>query len=694
MIRTDDPFIPVLRQFLESCYEPFTSYSSYNPDPEHPLIFHDRHIASALLLKNVKHGAWIMKELSNLCEDTIKDFTAAGHTFIENRNYWEKFRRPSEYVSYCEDIAKRHFVRTSIPCNAYASKLLFSPNDPIWFNFINARLSGSHIARRSFCCTGDTAIIKPEGEDTGDRKFKIPPETRSTLGNRALSNLNKLRDMDNIFNYEFFVATKTAEALLDRMGCWGEFKWEMPTVTGAHVLPASLPGKDSPFIQSLFPLLGVEPLRPLPIHMGTSSRKSAHARKVVAPLTNTRRAKSKYRINVHHYIQKAWIDAVHTDATFIVFSCGRQERIAIRHRQSQTLFLSDLIDPTKIPGYRKIHLGLTIAAIKDRLERWDPIEVENRRPSKRKEPPGYSSIYNSMKDKATRRKRRRLNPELGLTSVEMDKKAFDDELAKRDLVLFYLNYSYMSSPAPSAFRRMEPSCASRPFQNHSYHFKRKASYSPARYILATTYQDDIGSGAVGLVYRVTVEIEIEDGSKHQRTLILKLAIGDKKDQIIQEYEIYKRLAEANATYGIVGVHGLFHDMETDALMMIMDDGGMSLRTRAIEKKLKIHYDWDDSVETAEKERDAFIKALKGIHHAHVIHQDIRIDNLMINDAGDVFIIDFDNGRYDPLHESFEYERDMEELLTAIGWLDSDDDTSESDEDEDKDEDKDDGDGQA
>lgn len=122
---------------------------------------------------------------------------------------------------------------------------------------------------------------------------------------------------------------------------------------------------------------------------------------------------------------QAWADAVETDATFMVFTCGKRERIAIRHRQSQTLYLSDLIDPVQMkePGYRQMYLGLIVAAIKDHLGMVDQKEILDARPSKLKEPLGDPGFYNSMKDKATRRKRRRLDPELELTSLEMDNKA-------------------------------------------------------------------------------------------------------------------------------------------------------------------------------------------------------------------------------------------------------------------------------
>lgn len=113
------------------------------------------------------------------------------------------------------------------------------------------------------------------------------------------------------------------------------------------------------------------------------------------------------------------------DVTFIVFNCGRSERIGIRHRETQTLYLSDLIDPTCMKGYGQIHLGLLIAALKDRLDKLNLVE-EPKAPVRKRPRESIRSLRdNGMKDKATRRKRRKLSPDPELTSptsVELDRK--------------------------------------------------------------------------------------------------------------------------------------------------------------------------------------------------------------------------------------------------------------------------------
>ena len=60
-----------------------------------------------------------------------------------------------------------------------------------------------------------------------------------------------------------------------------------------------------------------------------------------------------------------------TDATIIVLHSGNYEFVCVRHRKSNTLYVSDIIHPPscKAPAYGKLHIGLYIAAVHDAIER-------------------------------------------------------------------------------------------------------------------------------------------------------------------------------------------------------------------------------------------------------------------------------------------------------------------------------------
>jgi hypothetical protein len=62
---------------------------------------------------------------------------------------------------------------------------------------------------------------------------------------------------------------------------------------------------------------------------------------------------------------------VRNDCTLICLHAGSFEYIGVRHRATQRLYLSDLIDThtCQDPGYGKLHVGLYIAALNDAEDR-------------------------------------------------------------------------------------------------------------------------------------------------------------------------------------------------------------------------------------------------------------------------------------------------------------------------------------
>lgn len=68
---------------------------------------------------------------------------------------------------------------------------------------------------------------------------------------------------------------------------------------------------------------------------------------------------------------QAWTQCVRNDSTYVIFNCGNFERIGVRHRATQTLYISDLIDipNCKDPAYAKLHIGLYMSIYHDVLDR-------------------------------------------------------------------------------------------------------------------------------------------------------------------------------------------------------------------------------------------------------------------------------------------------------------------------------------
>lgn len=98
--------------------------------------------------------------------------------------------------------------------------------------------------------------------------------------------------------------------------------------------------------------------------------------------------------------------------SIIVFYCGNFERIGIRHRESQTLYLSPIIDPARCElAYGKMHVGLSIAAYQDTLDRFEQLRASDGAKSR---PPDSSRSAKRpvADDKAPKkRSRRKVSPD-------------------------------------------------------------------------------------------------------------------------------------------------------------------------------------------------------------------------------------------------------------------------------------------
>lgn len=114
-----------------------------------------------------------------------------------------------------------------------------------------------------------------------------------------------------------------------------------------------------------------------------------------------------------------------------------------------------------------------------------------------------------------------------------------------------------------------------------YGFNERADgYSPAQY--ATIKLDNhIGGGAVGVVYRGTLELkDAIDGPPLSKPVVVKLAFSNwQKKRMRHEYAIYTHLASKEGVEGVVRVHGLFRDAEYGYLALVLNDAGTSLRIR-------------------------------------------------------------------------------------------------------------------
>ncbi|KDQ19252.1 hypothetical protein BOTBODRAFT_51699 [Botryobasidium botryosum FD-172 SS1] len=368
------------------------------------------------------------------------------------------------------------------------------------------------------------------------------------------------------------------------------------------------------------------------------------------------------------WVQQAWYEAVKEDATFLILHSGNHEMIAIRHRKSQTLFISDIIEPSTFSGYGKLEIGLYITALQDAFSRAKVLEENAQETGKNggggrgsdrdrgggdncEGEDGDGSAHNERPSKRVRGERADGGNKTGLQEpLDYPNKApqrgtlrgndVDDALrlvGLRDTLAVFLRYGIYDSVSPACFSRTHPSLCSGastalPEPHPLQPSPGKMSYEPDKYVtLALVSEYD--SCAIGAVHDAVLEVGVGNGEYQMRDAVFKLAFDeDQKARLLNEYKIYRRMA-AKDVCEVPAVLGVYQEIEGGPLAMVMTHEGMSLHDR------RRH--------VLPAERAAFIQALGRIHAAGVLHKDVRARNLVINDAGKVAIIDFDQATLRP-----------------------------------------------
>ncbi|KAG6910046.1 hypothetical protein DXG01_013492 [Tephrocybe rancida] len=323
-------------------------------------------------------------------------------------------------------------------------------------------------------------------------------------------------------------------------------------------------------------------------------------------------------------VQHAWTRAVERDSTFIVLHCGSSERIAFRHRASQTLFVSDMIQPRhcKEPAYGHMHIGLYISIINDLRDRTRQIisQEADLKPTKRKR-----GVQPPESNKRPRTRGRAAAEEALKLDHQRNFKAVCDGLADRDLALLRIQHGPYNSPVPSSFVRVDDARVT-----------TKSDYKPHEYF-CITITSEIASGSTGDAHAANIELPEHEGQTFSISdAVVKLAFDvSQQRRLRHEFLVYKRLMAADAQ-GVPYTFGLFEDVETATLALVMEYVGASLwDSRLLDKTNRL------KVTISPSEKAGFLGALKSIHNAGVRHRDLRIENLTINRDGHPYIIDFD-----------------------------------------------------
>ncbi|PPR08298.1 hypothetical protein CVT24_002456 [Panaeolus cyanescens] len=551
-----------------------------------PLRLQDRHLAEELLPNQIIYAP-------TLLEDMRKEFCVQFEQFITLHGTPKRGRSifpetilrgivvdapVSVYQGYISSIGKASLQ--------YASRMHVMPSVNEWP--LAFRIYTKDYAQ-PFVFEAHVGVSPgpPASHTSAFGMEFINPEVRDQL--------ESLRGKDiELGALTFYPPTPDGEFILDKLD-GSDFKW-----TIAHTDGYFSPENTSKYAQSRdwkhafwnkYVLPQTKPSKP-----SANMRRKKEKKNVWIPNTSGSRA-SNYKPNINHFIQRAWTVAVEKDCTFILISCGTKERIGIRHRATNTLLLSDIIDPFG-EMYGITHLAFFSAMVRDILNR----EVLTS--------PSALTV-----------------PDCLPSHRDPDPELLDKELARRPVILLSFNIGVFRSPSPSAFLRKGPSCAPLPF-SPSFQEQKSGRKCHINNSIALELTELVGIGAQGLIYRAVARLPSDTDSTLEAQVIVKVgqSILDYAD-IKKEYKAYRTLAENNVSEGILKVYGLFEDPETGMLLIVMQDGGKCF----VDGRTKLLTDSQFKI---------LSRAIQAINAAGILHNDVKCNNLLLDAQGNPYIIDF------------------------------------------------------
>ncbi|KAF8901798.1 hypothetical protein CPB85DRAFT_1322794, partial [Mucidula mucida] len=309
------------------------------------------------------------------------------------------------------------------------------------------------------------------------------------------------------------------------------------------------------------------------------------------------------------YIQKAWVAAVKIDASLILFDCGNFVRIGIRHRELQTLFLSDLIDicSCKDPSYGELWTALHIAVASDAVQR--ALQLENPRLGKRKQ--------------------------TSAQRIEMAK-----HLASFPALAVFFRFSYFDSPAPLF----------------------SSTGSDAGPLPAKGYLSIIADKPSGQVLWATYIVLLSNPplDHSHRPFILKVASKEGSIRRLKhELRVYRHLHDAGVA-GIPSVLGFRENPDGELCVLMLSDAGLPLARRM---------DSNRKVELTPVAQESLRSILGSIHEAGILHRDVRSWNILEDASGRVRFTDFDRASFCAKEEDYVVEKARLEKFIGGEYVD-------------------------
>ncbi|KAJ7648306.1 hypothetical protein DFH06DRAFT_1476341 [Mycena polygramma] len=632
-----------------------------------PHAFYDKHVDDRLSLRFVKPLASLANDISNVTSMHVDSIAERGLlTHLPSEGIQKSLWAPEgegKTVVDATDVATFYANSTAALCLGIVTKLFLAPASEDWSDTIIWWRYG-HSAEGRVARDENYGIVLPNR----DGRMDFVQEELECMDPEMIDNLKTvIARAPFVGTWQILAVCPETHRLLQDLGRVDAFPYKRcRTANAPPTLPSPLRQIDASATPWTIPPVGT--------HSDTGTRRSNRLKSSLSTTSQlsqpTRPAKrqrggnsptpvipavarrpsstahSSPKLTTESLLQLAWCRAVRTDMTIIVFNCGNFERIGIRHRQTQTLYLSPLIDVTNMEsGYAKLHVGLYITMIQDTIDRTAQRAKTEERPLRTR---GEKRSYGDAPSRASKR-RKTSHVE---SSEPLATESAVSVASTRNLVLLYIQYDVYNSPVPASFIRSAPalldSVPDRPFAPPPV--KRRYEQGEYTTIILTSA---IAAGATGIAHNAILKVTTAEGATLEETVVVKITFTtEQQDRLRHEYEVYRRLANVQ---GVPKIYGIFDDLEGGAIVLVMTCCGECLWT--------LRPDPGAKVSISPTQRAQFLTILENIHRAGVRHHDIRAENLMLTEIGEAFIIDFDRADFDPT--TGKKRREMERLASLL-----------------------------
>ncbi|KAK2461324.1 hypothetical protein APHAL10511_006851 [Amanita phalloides] len=616
------------------------------PSISYPSLTYDKHLDPRLILRNVEMLPTFLIDAAQVAAKKVEALKEGGHHIPHvdsNGGRTGGFRTKKYRDAYLHDATAntahdvaRFYEDTSFDiCASVASTLSLHTDAETWLSIMEFRQGKSMRLNDYFCAVTD--IYQLNFGRKGKGELNVPDAIWSRLDEVTQARIRQaevlFQDLGNVAN------SMVHELPMQCPDITGSLVVEHPHLVSADanitlraLSVASLATATSGGKVEVRKSVRLTSRKPLKVDGKKTNGSISEEKESPTEKWRTITIKPKMRGGgASSFIHRAWVRSVQDDTSFIVFNCGKYERLGFRHRSSQTLYLSDLIDVMhgSEPAYGAIHIGLYMMVLQDVLDRVEQIEaLTETKTAKRKR------NDSSEKGNAKRRRTRATAPKAakGRQLKEAKSRTVAAEVRGRNLMLLRLQYGSYNSPAPTSCYRLGRPIGSGS-TSASVTSKPKHKYRPDEYFYVTL-TSELLEGATGRLHLAQMKVQTAAKLVHECEVVVKVALEpEQQKRVRHEYNVYRHLATQGVKQ-IPQIYGLFEEASEEAVILVMNNVGKSLDEN----------DYWRHGSLRDEEKEAFKCAMTDIHQAGVRHYDIRPENLVMDDAGNATLIDFDQAK--------------------------------------------------